>query len=137
MKPERLLPMILVIAGAAVCFYSYRQKTTVSEVPQEFQNDPAVVLFYKHQCVTCHWVTKLPEARGKLGPGLDNIGSRALEIDPEHKGEDFLKESLVDPAKVVRAGFVNGMPSFKDKLTERELDLLVSWLLSLKEETKE
>lgn len=127
--------MILVIAGAAVCFSAYRQKTEVSEVPEEFRNEPAVVLFYEHQCVTCHWVSKLPDARGKLGPGLDNVGARAATIDPEHNGVNYLRESILEPSKVVREGFVNGMPSFKDKLSEQELEQLVAWLSSLKEES--
>lgn len=136
MKPERLLPMIVVIAGVAVLFSAYRSKTHVPDIPMEFREEPAVVLFYKHQCVTCHWISALPDARGKLGPGLDNIGERALRMDPDNGGADYLKESILEPSKVVREGFVNGMPSFKDKLTDEELDQMVDWLASLKEESK-
>ena len=73
-------------------------------------------------------------ARGVLGPGLDNIGNRSREYDPEHNGEEYIRESILQPAKVVREGFVNGMPSFEEEMTEQELDTLVQWLLTLKEE---
>lgn len=128
MKAERLLPLILVILGAAVFISVYQKKTAEVPVPDQFSGQPAVELFYRHQCVTCHWVSELPDARGKLGPGLDNVGSRALEYDPENNGEEYLRESLLYPARVVRKGFINGMPSFKDKLSDDEVRILVSWL---------
>ena len=134
MKPERLLPLILVIAGVAFFFYAYGKKTAAIEVPTEFIGQPAVELFYKHQCVTCHTVSKLPTARGVLGPGLDNIGGRASEYDSQGIGEYYLRESILEPSKVVRPGYVNGMPSFQGKLSDQELDVLVSWLMTLKTE---
>lgn len=130
MKPERLLPLILVIVGAAVFYSAYSKKTAPVDVPDEFRGNRAVELFYNHQCVTCHWVTELPQARGKLGPGLDNVGDRALEYDPEHNGEEYLRESILEPSKVVRKGFVNGMPSFEGKISDDDLQLLVAWLAS-------
>ncbi len=134
MKPERLLPLILLIAGVVVFSLAYDKKTEQVEMPEEFRGQPAIELFYKHQCVTCHTVSALPNARGVLGPGLDNVGVRSREYDPEHNGEEYLKESILEPAKVVREGFVNGMPSFEGKMSDQELDTLVRWLLTLKEE---
>jgi hypothetical protein len=96
-----------------------------------------VELFYEHGCVTCHWVSALPDARGKLGPGLDNIGTRAREYDPENSGEEYLRESILQPAKVVREGFLNGMPSFAEDLSPQEVDILVGWLQSLRNESGE
>lgn len=137
MKPERLLPLILLIAGAAVFYSAYQKKTQTVSLPEEFRGQPAIELFYKHQCVTCHTVSKLPNARGVLGPGLDNVGNRSREYDPEHNGEKYIRESILQPAKVVREGFVNGMPSFEGKMTSNELDTLVQWLLTLKEEPRD
>jgi mono/diheme cytochrome c family protein len=134
MKPERLLPLILLIAGVAVFYSAYRKKTDLVAMPSEFQGQRPVELFYEHQCVTCHTVTVLPNARGTLGPGLDNVASRSREYDPENNGEEYLRESILQPAKVVREGFVNGMPSFEGKMTEVELDIMVQWLLTLEEE---
>lgn len=136
MKPERLLPLILVIVGAAVFYFGYQKKTAPVTLPEEFAGNEAVGLFYQHQCVTCHWVSSLPDARGKLGPGLDNVGIRAKEYDPEHNGEEYLRESILNPSKVVREGFINAMPSFQGKLNEEELEKLVSWLTTLRKKSE-
>lgn len=64
MKPERLFPLILVIVGAAVFFFAYGKKTQRLAVPPNFVGNRPVELFYQHDCVTCHTVTSLPEARG-------------------------------------------------------------------------
>ena len=136
MKAERLLPVILVIAVAAFFFHAYRVKSTAKLVPKEFQDNPAVVLFYKYDCVTCHSVSHLPGAVGKVGPGLDRVGILAEEMDPEAGGKAYLRESILEPSKVVRHGFVNAMPSFDGRLGEFEVDLLVDWLSSLRGQQK-
>lgn len=136
MKPERLFPLTLVIVGAAVFFFLYGKKTQAHPVPEAFLGNRAVELFYQHDCLTCHTVSSLPEARGQLGPGLDEVGIRALEYDPEHNGEEYLRESLLQPSKVVREGFINGMPSFQDKMSPEEIDILVTWLASLRGSAK-
>ena len=134
MKPERLLPLFLVMVGVVVFYLAYQKKTAQLEIPEGFEGNRAVELFYKHQCATCHTVSFLPNARGLLGPGLDNVGTRSQEYDPQGNGEEYLRESLLYPAKVVREGFVNGMPSYQGKLSEEDLDILVTWLQSLRAE---
>lgn len=136
MKPERLLPLILLVVGIAFFYFVYRKKTDAVAVPEMFRGNQGIELFYEHQCVTCHTVTSLPEARGLLGPGLDDIGLRSLEYNSQGSGEDYIKESILYPSKVVREGFINGMPSYEGKMTEAELDALVAWLYTLKGETE-
>lgn len=134
MRPERLLPIILVIAGVAAFLSVYHKKSQPVPLPSGLQGQPGPTLFFKHDCVTCHTVSSLPNARGTLGPGLDDIGNRARMLDPGADGKGYLRESILDPGKVVRDGFVNAMPSFQDKMSNAELDQLVSWLLTLKVE---
>lgn len=132
MRPERLLPLTLVVVGAVVFYWAYQKKSAPVDVPAGFEGNQAIVLFYRHDCVTCHTVNSLPNSRGVLGPGLDHVGDRALEYDPAGKGATYLRESILEPSKVVREGFVNAMPSFRGKLTEEELEILVTWLLTLR-----
>ncbi len=132
MRLERLLPIILVILGAAVLISAYKHKTRVIAVPQEWADNLGVRLFYEHECVNCHTVTRLPEARGTLGPGLDDIGTRAAEMNPNGNSKVYLRESLLEPGKVVREGFVNAMPSFAHKMSDEELKAMVDWLSDLK-----
>lgn len=132
MRPERLLPLILVIAGAAAFVSVLRQKSQPVPVPPEVAGQPGPRLFFEHDCATCHTVTSLPEARGTLGPGLDDVGARAEQIDPKSGGKAYLRDSLLVPGKVVRETFVNAMPSFEGRLDEQELTHLVDWLSTLR-----
>lgn len=73
-------------------------------------------------CVTCH-----AREAGKtiVGPSLAGIAS---------KGEAFIKTSIVDPEAEITDGFPAGtMPkTFKDDLSEQEINQLVKYLMTLK-----
>lgn len=131
MRPERLLPVILVIVGVVAFFSVYQKKTQPIPVPAKLSGQPGVRLFFEHDCVTCHTVSSLPGARGTLGPGLDDIGTRANKLD-DAGGRAYLRESILVPGKVIREGFVNAMPSFQGKMSDQELEQLTDWLLTLK-----
>lgn len=131
MKAERWLPLLVLVAGVAALVSVYRQHTQHRPVPTEFAQQPGPRLFFEHDCVSCHTVSSLPGARGTLGPGLDDVGTRARQLDPKGDGKAYLRESLLEPAKVVREGFVNAMPSFEGQLSESDLEALVEWLDTL------
>ena len=130
MRLERLLPIIVVIVGVAAFFSVYQKKSRPIPVPPELAGQPGPRLFFEHDCATCHTVSRLPQARGTLGPGLDDIASRAAEIGGGD-GRSYLRDSLLHPGKVVREGFVNAMPSFEGKMSQEELEQLLDWLLTL------
>jgi mono/diheme cytochrome c family protein len=67
------------------------------------------------KCSICH------KPEGKAKP-ID-----ALAGD---KTDDFLKGSLIDPKKTIGAD--TKMPSYKDKLTDTEVNAVVAYLKSLK-----
>jgi len=73
-------------------------------------------------CVTCH-----AREAGKtiVGPSLAGIGS---------KGEAFIRTSILDPEAEITEGFPAGtMPkTFKDDLSEQQLNQLVKYLMTLK-----
>lgn len=73
-------------------------------------------------CVTCH-----AREAGKtiVGPSLAGIASQ---------GEDFIRTSILDPDADVTEGFPAGtMPkTYKDDLSDQELNQLVKYLMTLK-----
>jgi cytochrome c oxidase subunit 2 len=70
-------------------------------------------------------------ASGTIGPDLDNLASDATKYGGGASPEDYVKESIVDPEKVVVSGFPAGvMPTnFGSSLTPDQIDALVQYLL--------
>ena len=73
-------------------------------------------------CITCH---SLDAGVVIVGPSMDGVGN---------KGEDYLKESILDPDAKLVEGFPAGtMPQvWGDELTSEQVDQLVAYLLTLK-----
>lgn len=84
-------------------------------------------LFLKHPaaCVLCH---SLRGQGSAVGPALDGIAARA--------NEDYIRESLLQPSKVIAKGFeqftVSPMPPAADIFSAQERADLVAFLLTLK-----
>jgi cytochrome c oxidase subunit II len=82
-------------------------------------------IFTAQGCGSCHTLAAA-NASGTVGPDLGNLSNT---------DEAFVKESIVKPGAVVTGNFPEGvMPEdFGDKLSDEELDALVSYLLESQE----
>jgi mono/diheme cytochrome c family protein len=83
-------------------------------------------IFTAAGCAGCHTLSKAG-ATGNIGPSLNDLAN-----SPDIKGspEDYVRQSVLDPDAVVTQGFQAGvMPSFKGKLTDKQVDALVQYLL--------
>ena len=83
-------------------------------------------IFTAAGCAGCHKLTKAG-ANGTIGPSLDDLAS-----SPDIKGnpEDYVRESILNPDAVIAQGFNAGvMPSFDGKLTDKQIQALVQYLL--------
>jgi mono/diheme cytochrome c family protein len=86
-------------------------------------------LFESQGCAQCH---NVDTDQTKVGPSLKGIGSEAAEGEIDgHPALDYLHQSIVDPGAVIVEGFQNVMPSFKDKLTEAQIQDIIAYLLTL------
>jgi nitric oxide reductase subunit C len=92
------------------------QQTTIREAPA---------------CSTCH--STEPD-KVIVGPSLAGIASRAGDRKPDVSAEAYLRESILEPNAYVVNGFSKGVmyQSFKDVLTEEEINNLIAYLLTLK-----
>lgn len=89
-------------------------------------------VFNNTGCNTCHTLSDA-EATGEVGPSLDELGQVAGERKPGTKPEDYVRESIVDPAAFAVEGFDGGtMPAdYEKRLTPEEIDSLVEYLLDV------
>jgi cytochrome c oxidase subunit 2 len=86
-------------------------------------------LFAELTCNTCH----RPDARGR-GPMLEGVFGQPVQL---HNGsvvtadENYLRESIVQPAAKVTAGYQPVMPAFQGLVSEEQLLALIEYIKSL------
>lgn len=90
------------------------------------------VLAAKFGCLGCHSI----DGSKSVGPTWQGLFGSRVELSDGSMitaDEAYLIESIVDPAAKVVAGFPVGvMPSFKDQLSEAQINDLVAYIKSLK-----
>ena len=129
---RRLLPIGLLAFALAGCggaeVVTPTPETVIGTVAQAPSGSAAgKALFASNGCGGCH--TYEPAGTtGKVGPDLDKLAADALKAK---KGSlpAYTKQSIEDPGAYVVPGYPNGvMPPYKGKLTDQQIDDLVSFL---------
>jgi cytochrome c oxidase subunit 2 len=90
----------------------------------------AAAIFKTAGCSSCHTFAAAGST-GKIGPDLDHLAADAAKYGGGETAPQYVRESVVDPGKVVVGGYSNGiMPAtFGTSLTSAQIDALVSYLL--------
>jgi len=86
-------------------------------------------LFTELNCVTCHQ----PDSAGR-GPVLTGVFGRRVKLqsgDAVVADEAYVRESIVNPAVKVVAGYQPVMPTFQGLVTEEQLIALIAYIESL------
>ena len=86
-------------------------------------------LFAKKVCNTCHKV-----ASGALGPTLAGLFGTEVELESGRTviaDENFIRESILNPAGDLVKGYQNLMPTYRGQLDEEELLQLILYIKSL------
>lgn len=86
----------------------------------------------------CHTIPGIPNAVGLVGPNLSKIGSEAASRKPGMSAEDYIRESILDPAGFAAPQCPNGPcpagvmpPNFGERLGQSDIDLIVAYLITL------
>ena len=94
-----------------------------TEAPAASAETPEAIVA-KYACAACHTMlgTESP-----LGPELNSVGARL--------SAEEIRESVINPGAVIAEGFPPGImpPDFADRMTIRELEMLVTFLAQSKE----
>lgn len=85
-------------------------------------------------CAICH---STKNRRDGVGPSLYGIGSVAGERVPGLDARNYLRQSILLPDQYVVDGWPAGqmLPIYRERLSEQELESLLTYLLSLEEES--
>ncbi|WP_109486468.1 PQQ-dependent sugar dehydrogenase [Occallatibacter savannae] len=77
-------------------------------------------IIQNNNCLSCHRIGK---TGGDLAPSLNGIGSK--------RTPDQIRAAIVSPVPSVGANYKNPMPSYKNSITGRDLNLLIQYLRML------
>jgi cytochrome c oxidase subunit 2 len=86
-------------------------------------------LFTELNCITCH----RPDSAGR-GPVLQGIFGRPVRLasgDTVVADESYLRESILNPAARVVAGYQPVMPAYQTQVSEEQLIALIAYIHSL------
>jgi len=83
-------------------------------------------------CGVCHSTRADDDG---VGPSLAGVGDRASTRVPGKDGEAYLRESVLDPDAYIVDGYRAGqmLPTYRERLSDDDVDALVQYLLSLRD----
>ncbi|MBT8212039.1 MAG: 4Fe-4S binding protein, partial [Acidimicrobiia bacterium] len=83
-------------------------------------------------CVICHSAERGDDG---VGPSLHGVATRASSRVGELTAEQYLRESILEPDAYVVDGYPEGqmLGGYEETLSERDLDSLIAYLLTLEE----
>ncbi len=125
---SQMRTVLHVLQPAEFTAWIAEQKKAAAQPAAGGNTDPAAI--FSSTCGSCH-TFKPANASGTVGPDLDNLTADAAKYGAGGSPEDYVRESITDPEKVVVAGYPAGvMPAnFGTSLTSAQIDALVKYLL--------
>jgi protein SCO1/2 len=78
-------------------------------------------------CLSCH-------TQPRIAPPLEGVAGSQVKLDNDQvvmADEAYLRESIMDPGRKLVAGYGDNMPSYRDHLTDAQLDSLIAYLQSI------
>ena len=89
------------------------------------------ILYTRRGCVQCHSL----DGTARTGPSFQHaFGTKQQMTDGTSVDvdENYIRESILEPLKKIRAGYRPVMPSFKGQLKDPEVDAIIEFIKSLK-----
>jgi mono/diheme cytochrome c family protein len=85
-------------------------------------------IFTAAGCAGCHTFSPAG-SNASIGPDLNDLAAAAGNREPGMPPEEYVRESLTKPEAFLVPGFGNAMPSFEGRLTDKQIQALVDYLL--------
>jgi cytochrome c oxidase subunit 2 len=104
---------------------------TIAKADSVTGKDRGAMLYEKQGCSTCHTTDGTPKVgpswKGIWGKSESMTGGGSVTVD-----ENYVRESLMDPQAKIVLGFTPAMPTYKGKLSEKDIDGIIEYIKSLK-----
>jgi len=113
--------------GGYEAWLGEQQKKLLDLPPEELGK----LLYEKQGCSTCHSVDGTP----KIGPtwkGLFGKTESFVDGSSAPADENYIRQSILDPAAKVVQGYAPSMPTYMGKLKDAEIDGIIAYIKSLK-----
>ena len=93
-------------------------------------------LFSQRACNTCHTIDGAP----MVGPTFKNLYGHTVNLEggaPVTADENYIRRSILEPKAEIVSGFQPVMPTYQGLLNDRDIDALVAYIKSLKDQKDE
>lgn len=114
---SRMIGRVVVMEPAA-----YQQWLTSGPISPTVR-DEGEALLEKYACITCHGTGRAPAFAGVFGSQVKLADGTTVTAD-----EEYVRESILDPATKIVAGYDALMPSFRGQIKEDEIMKIISYL---------
>ena len=85
-------------------------------------------IFTAAGCAGCHTFGPA-KSSGTIGPNLNELKTQAAKMEKGKSADEYIRESIEDPGAFIVKGYPNAMPPFKGRLTDKQIQALVDYLL--------
>jgi len=114
-------------ADIALLTHGEKQAAFPTSNSNEQSSNTGEQLFLALGCAGCHQQTQIaPPLAGVFSGEVTLADGRTIIAD-----EAYLRESILDPTAKVVAGYLQLMPTYRNHLTEAQVDALVTYLCTL------
>ncbi len=89
------------------------------------------MLYRKSGCGSCHSIDGTP----MVGPTLKGVFGQQHRFTDGSSGrvdENYIRQSIMEPGAEIREGYSNQMPTYRGRLKDREITVIIEFIKSLK-----
>lgn len=124
---SQMLAKLVVMAPGDYADWVDKQKAADQDTPLP---ELGKKLYTKLGCVACHTT----DGSGRIGPSFKGMYGKmenftngtSAKID-----DNFIKQKILEPTRVTAVGYAPSMPTFKGRVSERDISGLIAYIKSL------
>lgn len=124
---SQMLAKLRVVSEAEYVDWRDKQKSANQDVPLP---ELGKKLYSKLGCVACHST----DGAVRIGPSFKGLYGKTESFTDGTTGkvdDDYIRQKILEPTKKVAVGYAPSMPTFKGRVSERDISGLIAFIKSL------